>query len=55
MDEYIARQNIERFQQLLATELDAAERTVLLQLLAEEEKKLAALREASGRGENRDD
>ncbi len=46
MEEYIARLNTERFRTLLATELDAAARKILLQLLAEEERKLAVLRSA---------
>jgi hypothetical protein len=50
MDEWIARLNIEHFRKLLATELDETKRKTLLQLLAEEERKLeAALRRASER------
>lgn len=47
MEEYIAHLNIERFRELLVSELDEAKRKTLLQLLAEEEKKLAALRRTS--------
>jgi hypothetical protein len=42
MDEFIAKANIEHFKALLATEKDEAKRKLLLQLLAEEEQKLAA-------------
>ncbi len=43
MDEFIARLNIERFRELLIGEDDPTRRRTLLQLLAEEEEKLAAL------------
>jgi len=42
MDEWVARRNIEHFQKLLAQELDDAKRQIVLQLLREEEVKLAA-------------
>lgn len=53
VDEFIARANIEHFRNLLATEgMDEARRKVVLELLAEEERKLAVLRqhEPSKRG-----
>lgn len=43
MDEFIARLNIEHFQQLLRDCADAEERRTLIRLLAEEEAKLANL------------
>ncbi len=49
MDEYIARLNIEHFHKLLTKERDEAKRQVLLQLLEEEERKLAVLHSASER------
>lgn len=42
MDETIARLNIEHYRRLLAEATDEARRKTLLQLLAEEEAKLAA-------------
>ena len=42
MDEWVARSNIEQFQKLLAQEIDDAKRQIVLQLLHEEELKLAA-------------
>ena len=42
MDEFIAKANIQHFKEKLATEKDEGKRKVLLQLLAEEEQKLAA-------------
>ena len=42
MDEFIAKANIQHFKEKLATEKDEAKRKLLLQLLAEEEQKLAA-------------
>jgi hypothetical protein len=42
MDEFIAKANIEHFKELLATEKVEAKRKLLLELLAEEELKLAA-------------
>ncbi len=42
MDRFIERLNIERYQELLRTETDPAKRAILLELLAEEEAKLAA-------------
>lgn len=47
MDKYIARLNIEHFRKLLARETDETKRETLIQLLAEEELKLAALRNAA--------
>jgi hypothetical protein len=44
MDEIIARLNIERFRELLAKERDEAKRQTILQLLADEEVKLRALK-----------
>jgi hypothetical protein len=45
MDEFVARLNIEHFQQLLrdCAETDADERRTLMRLLTEEEAKLAKL------------
>ena len=43
MDKTIARLNIEHFRALLATKIDASKRQLVLQLLAEEEAKLAQL------------
>ena len=40
MDRTVARLNIERYRQMLATETDEARRKVLLRLLAEEEAKI---------------
>jgi hypothetical protein len=45
----IAQLNIEHFRKLLATEQDAAKRLTLLRLLAEEEAKLASLKDTSGK------
>jgi hypothetical protein len=42
MDEIIARHNIEHFRRLLANETEDAKRRTLVQLLAEEESRLAA-------------
>jgi hypothetical protein len=42
MDEFVARANIAHFKTLLESETDQAKRKLLLQLLAEEELKLAA-------------
>ena len=42
MDECIAKANIQHFREKLATEKDGATRKLLLQLVAEEEQKLAA-------------
>ena len=52
MDEFIARANIDHYRKLLADESDPASRQRLLDLLAEEEKKLEAAsnRKAEGRG-----
>ncbi len=47
MDEYIACLNIEHFRKLLTKERDEAKRKTLLNLLAEEERKLAAIRAAA--------
>ncbi len=44
MQEFIARENIERFRKLLNDVRSDAERKTLLQLLEAEEKKLANLR-----------
>jgi hypothetical protein len=41
MDRFIAQANIDEFNRLLKIEKDEAKRKVLLQLLAEEEQKLA--------------
>lgn len=46
MDEAIARLNIEHFQQRLAAEKDEAKRQTIQRLLAEEERKLAAVLKA---------
>jgi len=43
MDEIIARLNIEHFRRKLAEEVDEVRRRMLMQLLAEEEAKLARL------------
>ncbi len=43
MDEIIARLNIEHFRKKLAEEVDEIKRRMLMQLLAEEEAKLARL------------
>ncbi len=43
MREFIARQNIKHFRQLLSEARDATERKMLRQLLEEEEGKLAEL------------
>ena len=43
MDEAVARLNIKHYRKLLTTETDKAKRETLLQLLTEEEAKLAAL------------
>jgi hypothetical protein len=42
-DKDIARLNVEHFRRLLATDIDDAKRHTILQLLAEEEAKLAPL------------
>jgi hypothetical protein len=44
MQEFASRQNIERFEHLLKTGSDPVKRKVLLDLLAAEKFKLAALR-----------
>ena len=49
MDEFIAKANIQHFKELLATERNEAKRKLLLQLLAEEEQKLAAALRAQTR------
>jgi hypothetical protein len=41
MDEAIARENIKHFRRLLETEADEAKRKMIIQLLGEEEVKLA--------------
>jgi hypothetical protein len=41
MDEAIARENIRHFRKLLETEADEAKRKTIMQLLTEEEVKLA--------------
>lgn len=43
MDWFIARENIKRFRELLATETDPEKRRELQQLLKEAEEKLTAL------------
>jgi hypothetical protein len=45
-DKDIAHLNVEHFRRLLATDIDDAKRHIVLQLLAEEEAKLAALNDA---------
>lgn len=45
-DETIVRLNIEHFRKLLATGLDETKQKTVLQLLAEEERKLAAPQKA---------
>lgn len=45
----VAQLNIEHFRRKLATEQDAAKRLALLRLLAEEQAKLASLKDASGK------
>ena len=54
MDKQIAKLNIAHFRELLATERGEKMRQTLLQLLAEEEAKLAAL-EGGPEKRNRDD
>jgi len=49
MDRTVARLNIEHFRKQLATETDEVRRRTLVQLLAEEEAKLASLTDASGK------
>jgi len=46
MDRFVARQNIEHYRDMLATEPDEHKRVVLARLLAEEEAKLSAANEA---------
>jgi hypothetical protein len=46
---FIAQLNVEHFRRKLASEPDTARRLTLLRLLAEEEAKLASLRDASGK------
>ena len=41
MDEAIARENVKHFRKLLETEADEAKRETIMQLLTEEEVKLA--------------
>jgi hypothetical protein len=41
MDEAIARENIKHFRKLLETETDQAKRKMIIQLLSEEDVKLA--------------
>ncbi len=52
MNKLVARLNIEHYRKELAEEVDDARRQTLLQLLAEEEEKLAAMAQ-SPRGEGR--
>jgi len=47
MDRFVARLNIERFQQMLASAVDETERQRLRLLLAEEEEKLAEAERAA--------
>ena len=49
MDEAIARENIKHFRKLLATEADQAKRKTIIQLLTEEEEKLAMATERKKR------
>lgn len=53
MDRTVARLNIERYRQMLATETDEARRQVLLRLLAEEEAKLGDGNPADKKGQPR--
>ena len=48
---YVAQMNIEHFRRKLLTELDDATRRQIVQLLAAEEAKLAALTYTSARGD----
>jgi hypothetical protein len=43
MDKFVARLNVEHYRKKIAAETDEAQRQKLLQLLAEEEAKLAAI------------
>ena len=49
MDRTVARLNVEHFRHLLAEEMDETKRQSLLRLLAEEEAKLAALMDPTGK------
>jgi hypothetical protein len=51
MKRYIAEHNIQHFKEKLAEERDPAKRKILLQLLAEEEAKLAAMPAAKPKDE----
>ena len=51
MDKAIARLNIEHYRKLLANEMDEARRQTITRLLAEEEAKLAALKNVSKKRE----
>jgi len=51
MPQDIAKANIEHFKKLLETERDAEKRAVIERLLAEQEQKLAALKNRSDRKE----
>jgi len=51
MPQDIAKANIEHFKKLLETETDAEKRAVIERLLAEQEQKLAALKNRSDRKE----
>jgi hypothetical protein len=44
MQEFVARENIQRFERQIAKTTDEAERTLLLSLLHEENKKLQSAR-----------
>jgi len=52
MLEHLAKANIEHFRKLLEIETDVQKRSVLDQLLAEEESKLAALKKPSAKQRN---
>jgi hypothetical protein len=47
MDRTVAHLNIEHFRKLLAAEMDETKRQTILRLLAEEEAKLASIRDLS--------
>jgi hypothetical protein len=53
MERAIARRNIERFRKLLAQELEETKRETVLQLLAEEDAKLASLDHGSAKDDRR--
>ena len=53
MDRTVAHLNIEHYRRLLAAESDEAKRKVLRKLLAEEEAKLAKIRQDAAAKQNR--